>query len=468
MIFDTSGKGDMYTIDDIASSLILYSEELTELNDSSELSDVLGARDPATITTIYFPNLTSISPSGDYSSFFKNYKSLERVILPLCTTIGNYAFENCTSLTSIYLPEVTTISFNAFENCTFLTSIYLPKVTTIGYKAFHNCTSLTSISLPEVTTISYNAFENCTSLTDISNLPKVTTISNDAFSDCTSLTSISLPEVTTIGNDAFYYCTSLASIYLPKVTTINAGAFYHCTSLTSISLPEVTTIGSDAFYYCTSLKLINLTNSSTVCTLSNANGIPSGCYIQVPSSLLDSYKSATNWSSISSRIVASGTYSFTAPNSPSKVEMLNAIYPIGSIYMTVNNVSPASFLGGAWTQLTDRFLVGAGSSYSVNSTGGSSTHTHKYGIQVSTYYGETTLAASATGSTGLLSYNSSGSVSGVITSRTSKGNITTIVNKSTTTTSKEVTAAHYAVQSNTSPTSTLPPYLAVYMWKRVL
>ena len=28
--------------------------------------------------------------------------------------------------------------------------------------------------------------------------------------------------------------------------------------------------------------------------------------------------------------------------------LLNAIYPVGSIYMSVNNVSPETFLGGTW------------------------------------------------------------------------------------------------------------------------
>ena len=50
-------------------------------------------------------------------------------------------------------------------------------------------------------------------------------------------------------------------------------------------------------------------------------------------------------------------------------------YPVGSIYMSVNSTSPASLFGGTWEQLKDRFLLGAGSSYSVGSTGGEATHT---------------------------------------------------------------------------------------------
>lgn len=57
------------------------------------------------------------------------------------------------------------------------------------------------------------------------------------------------------------------------------------------------------------------------------------------------------------------------------INLLESIYPIGSIYMSVTNKSPASFLGGTWAQLKDRFLLGAGSSYTNGSTGGASTVT---------------------------------------------------------------------------------------------
>ena len=54
--------------------------------------------------------------------------------------------------------------------------------------------------------------------------------------------------------------------------------------------------------------------------------------------------------------------------------ILNKIYPIGSIYMSVNNVSPSSFIGGTWARIEDRFLLAAGSSYTAGATGGEATH----------------------------------------------------------------------------------------------
>lgn len=58
-------------------------------------------------------------------------------------------------------------------------------------------------------------------------------------------------------------------------------------------------------------------------------------------------------------------------------------YPVGSIYMnTLDGTNPALKFGGTWVQLTDRFLIGAGSTYGVGATGGSTllqSHNHTGG-----------------------------------------------------------------------------------------
>lgn len=52
-----------------------------------------------------------------------------------------------------------------------------------------------------------------------------------------------------------------------------------------------------------------------------------------------------------------------------------SIYPIGSIYMSVNNVDPSTVFGGTWQQIKDRFLLACGDTYSNGSTGGAANHT---------------------------------------------------------------------------------------------
>lgn len=52
------------------------------------------------------------------------------------------------------------------------------------------------------------------------------------------------------------------------------------------------------------------------------------------------------------------------------VDKLDKIWPIGSIYMSVNSTNPSTFLGGSWARLENRFLVGAGSDFAAGTTGG--------------------------------------------------------------------------------------------------
>lgn len=61
-----------------------------------------------------------------------------------------------------------------------------------------------------------------------------------------------------------------------------------------------------------------------------------------------------------------------APNT----NLCNQIYPIGSIYLSVSNtILPDTLFGGRWEQIEDVFLLAAGTSYTAGSTGGSATHT---------------------------------------------------------------------------------------------
>lgn len=56
------------------------------------------------------------------------------------------------------------------------------------------------------------------------------------------------------------------------------------------------------------------------------------------------------------------------------VNLLDIIYPVGSIYMSTNTVSPANIIGGQWEQIQGRFLLGSSNNYTVLSTGGEEEH----------------------------------------------------------------------------------------------
>ena len=56
-------------------------------------------------------------------------------------------------------------------------------------------------------------------------------------------------------------------------------------------------------------------------------------------------------------------------------DLLNKIYPIGSIYISTVNTSPNDLFGGTWVQLQDKFLIGAGNTYELGTIGGEASHT---------------------------------------------------------------------------------------------
>ena len=57
------------------------------------------------------------------------------------------------------------------------------------------------------------------------------------------------------------------------------------------------------------------------------------------------------------------------------VNLLDIIYPVGSIYQSTNSTSPASVVGGTWSAIGGRFLLGANSTYTAGSQDGAATVT---------------------------------------------------------------------------------------------
>ena len=57
------------------------------------------------------------------------------------------------------------------------------------------------------------------------------------------------------------------------------------------------------------------------------------------------------------------------------VNLIDLIYPTGSIYQTTSSTNPQTLFGGSWSRITDRFLIGCGNTYSNGGMGGKTTHT---------------------------------------------------------------------------------------------
>lgn len=138
-------------------------------------------------------------------------------------------------------------------------------------------------------------------------LPNCLYVGSKAFFYCASLTTVNLPACTTLYDYAFRYCGILSYVSLPNVVRMSGYCFANCVSLQTISLPNCSYVSQGAFYSCNNLKTIYMgTALSTVATMTNRNALSYCSALQsiyVPASLVDAYKSATNWSYYSSKIV---------------------------------------------------------------------------------------------------------------------------------------------------------------------
>ena len=139
------------------------------------------------------------------------------------------------------------------------------------------------------------------------NLPYATTVGDNAFYGCNILSQVSLPVCSYIGGAAFYGCRSLSQVSLPLCTKVMMDCFQDCISLSQLNLPVCSYIGNNAFQNCTSLSIITI-GYSGVCSLTGSNVFnntqitSSTGSIYVPTSLVDTYKSANNWSYFSTQI----------------------------------------------------------------------------------------------------------------------------------------------------------------------
>lgn len=230
------------------------------------------------------------------------------------TSICAYAFYKRTNLALTELPSgVTSIDQYAFQDCKKLALTSLPEsITQIGKYCFISCSSLALTKLPEgISSIGNNTFSSCTSLA-LTELPEaLDSIGSRVFYDCTSLALTKLPEgLASIGEYCFYGCTNLALTELPaNITIIQQYTFRGCKNLTEMTCKaNIKTISSYSFTLCEKLSKLVLPNVTSVPTLSNRNAlsgtsIANGTgYIYVPDNLVDSFKSASNWSTYASQI----------------------------------------------------------------------------------------------------------------------------------------------------------------------
>ena len=116
------------------------------------------------------------------------------------------------------------------------------------------------------------------------------------------------------------------------------------------------------------------------------------------------------------------------------------MYPVGSIYLSTNSTNPATFIGGTWERLKDVFLLAAGDTYAAGSTGGEAEHTlHWAELPQSTV---------------------------VATAQVSGKHVFGKVQIADDDSWYAITNNDYDLPNSGKAHNNMPPYLAVYIWKR--
>lgn len=121
--------------------------------------------------------------------------------------------------------------------------------------------------------------------------------------------------------------------------------------------------------------------------------------------------------------------------------LLDLLHPVGSIFQSTDSTSPADLFGGTWEQVKDRFLLAAGDSHAAGSTGGEEKHVLTAAEMANHTHGYDYTGQSDTIGTGAIKIVSPGGTANAYTGKA---------------TSNCDGQAH----------NNMPPYLAVYTWRR--
>ena len=137
-------------------------------------------------------------------------------------------------------------------------------------------------------------------------------------------------------------------------------------------------------------------------------------------------------------------------------DILKKVYPVGSIYMSLTDTDPSLLFGGAWEQIEDVFLYAGkvgDANYAPGKTGGEKTHT----LTINEIPSHSHIVTD-NGHSHTIPCQGGGSSVGPAT--LDRGN-----SKYSTDSAK--TGISIKNTGGGQPHNNMPPFLAVYMWKRV-
>ena len=133
----------------------------------------------------------------------------------------------------------------------------------------------------------------------------------------------------------------------------------------------------------------------------------------------------------------------------------------GAVLFSFNpDFSPAARYGGSWENITDRFLIGAGGSYALDSTGGEAIHDHLYGVRKQSW--NNVVTGSSNQSICVKEYRDSS-----FPASNSIGSTNDYTNGAlTTNTPLSLVDLGYS-EGHTGQAETMPPYIACNIWRKI-
>lgn len=140
--------------------------------------------------------------------------------------------------------------------------------------------------------------------------------------------------------------------------------------------------------------------------------------------------------------------------------IFDLVYPVGSIYLSINAINPKTLFGGTWEKIEGKFLLGSSSSYSLSNTGGSATVTLTEN-QMPSHIGHMLSNFASSGYT-----DRGGDTNSYYLNSTSVAGFSKYENRPW-----KVESGNEIVMAGTSrgggqAHNNMPPYLVVSMWKR--
>lgn len=143
----------------------------------------------------------------------------------------------------------------------------------------------------------------------------------------------------------------------------------------------------------------------------------------------------------------------------------NALYPVGSIYMSVNDTRPETLFGGQWEQIRDCFLLGCGDKYENGISGGEAEHTLTSSEMPNHTHSATTNTTGAHrhGYNGWWTFGAGNKEGAVAHSRLVDGERFDPFNSAGDHSHTVTVNATGDGQAHNN----MPPYFTVYMWKRI-